>query len=281
MKLTRCIPKIIEYRLVAEDGDKDKCRCAWADFTLEFEFRRLSIRSDSGNYSYSWGRSETQSLLNLLSSVSKEYLLSKISDNNVFDVRASKERLIESVRYNVESYGIDDVDDMVSQIHDIPNIISEERWLYTVRGLLPKMDWESIPVEKYYPYNAQVIAGFFITHVQPEIKKEFEKAKKYVCIEYTGDNETLALDEVRNSIKRVENVVLLSLDITDSKRACRNANGKEMAEEEFEALDPSSDEAWFDDYDFTMKAVLETDMSTSDLMDKLEDEGLSVSIWEE
>ena len=54
-----------------------------------------------------------------------------------------------------------------------------------------------------------------------------------------------------------------------------------MAEEEFEALDPSSDEAWFDDYDFTMKAVLETDMSTSDLMDKLEDEGLSVSIWEE
>lgn len=281
MKLTKCVPKITEYRLVAENGDKDKCRCAWADFTLEHEFRRLSIRSDSGNYSYNWGRSESQSLLNLLSSVTKEYLLSKISDSNVFDAKASKERLIEHVRYNAESYDFDDIDSIIEEIRSVPEIISEERWLYQVRNIIAQIDWESIPVEKYYPYNAQIIAEFFVTHVQPEIRKEFENNKRYIKVEYTGDNEPIALEEIRNGITQIKDVILLSLNVIDSTRACRNANGKEMSEEEFDAIDPSSDEAWFDDYDFTMKAVIETDMSTSDLMDKLENEGLSVSIWED
>lgn len=280
MKLIKCVPRIIEYRLVAEDGDKDKCRCAWADFTLEFEFRRLSIRSDSGNYSYSWGRSESQSILNLLSNVSKEYLLSKISNKSIFDVKSSKERLIEHVRYNAESYSIEDVDDAIEEINLIPEIITEERWLHNVRHLFAKMDWESIPVEKCYPYNAQIIVDFFIEYVQPQIRKDFDENKKYVCITYTCDNEPMALDEIRNCIKRVNGSILLSLDVTESERACRNANGKELSEEEFDEIDPESDEAWFDDYDFTMKAVIETDMDMDSLLDELEKEGVCAEEWE-
>ena len=48
-----------------------------------------------------------------------------------------------------------------------------------------------------------------------------------------------------------------------------------MSEEEFDKIDPDSDEAWFNDYDFILAATIRTDKSEEEL-DKLL---LATSYW--
>lgn len=281
MQLIKCPLNAIVYRLKTDDNDPDRHKCGWADFTLEFDFRRLSIRSDSGDYAYSWGHSDNDSILNLLSRVSKEYLLSKISDKNIFDIKTSKEQLIEYVKHNEESYGVDNIEDIIKNIKDIPELLTEESYLYHVKDIIPKIDWEAIPIEKAYPYNAQVVSEMFINYVQPQIKNDFEERKKSLYIYYTNDNEPMAIEEIKNILNRIDNVILLDFSIKEAKRACRNANGKEMDEEGFDSMDADDKEVWFDDYDFTFLAVIETPMSIDELIDICENEGLSVENTEE
>ena len=219
--------------------------------------------------------------MNLLSRVSKEYLLSKISDKNIFDIKTSKEQLIEYVKHNEESYGVDNIEDIIKNIKDIPELLTEESYLYHAKDIIPKIDWEAIPIEKAYPYNAQVVSEMFINYVQPQIKNDFEERKKSLYIYYTNDNEPMAIEEIKNILNRIDNVILLDFSIKEAKRACRNANGKEMDEEGFDSMDADDEEVWFDDYDFTFLAVIETPMSIDELIDICENEGLSVENTEE
>lgn len=74
------------------------------------------------------------------------------------------------------------------------------------------------------------------------------KAKFFYSCEYEADALSAIEDELKACNLKIEN-----LQVLDSHRACRNAYGKTLSEEEFENIDPLSDEAWFDDYDFVLE----------------------------
>ena len=83
---------------------------------------------------------------------------------------------------------------------------------------------------------------------------------------YTTDLEQDAIDKIGTSLKK-EGLDYTAIDVIEANRACRNAYGKEMDPEEFDSLDPNSDEAWFNDYDFILQATIESDES----LDKIEE----------
>ncbi len=67
-------------------------------------------------------------------------------------------------------------------------------------------------------------------------------------------------------------------EVTESERACRNAYGKEMDEDEFDDVDPDSDEAWFDDYDFIVSAVVSKNCPEDEFMQALDDTGTFLEV---
>ena len=100
---------------------------------------------------------------------------------------------------------------------------------------------------------------------------------KTLNIYYTGDNEPIAIAEVKASLEKIKGINIMSLEVIDTKRSCRNAYGQELSEDKFEAID-SDDEIWFDDYDFTIKAEVSTKMPTELLLKHCEDNSLSLQI---
>lgn len=91
---------------------------------------------------------------------------------------------------------------------------------------------------------------------------------------YTICTENEAIDEVTLDIEKV-GLEVVSSEVISSDRACRNAYGKEMSEEEFDEIDPDSDEAWFNDYDFILAVTIRTDKSEEELNKLL----LATSYW--
>lgn len=105
-----------------------------------------------------------------------------------------------------------------------------------------------------------------------------EKANTYnLEVYYTSDNEAIALAEIEDMVNECSLITFISLDVINSKRACRNAYGKEIAEDEFDNIDPDSDDAWFDDYDFTFKLIIETSLSVEDAIAVLINNGVDVN----
>lgn len=86
---------------------------------------------------------------------------------------------------------------------------------------------------------------------------------------YTTDFEQDAIDTIETSLKK-EGLNYTVIDVIETNRACRNAYGKEMDPEEFDSLDPDSDEAWFDDYDFILQATIESDKSLDEIEESLQ-----------
>ena len=101
------------------------------------------------------------------------------------------------------------------------------------------------------------------------------------CVYYTSDSEAMAFNDIFDCVKACEEIALVRLDILHSNRTCRNAYGKEMDEDEFDDIDPDSDEAWFDDYDFEFELVIETDLSEEDAMSLLANSGIDVDYFNE
>lgn len=93
---------------------------------------------------------------------------------------------------------------------------------------------------------------------------------------FTSDNENMALAEIKSSVNAIDGLSVINIEVVSSDRACRNGYGKEVSEEEFEAIDPSSEEAWFDDYDFVFNATIETSLTKDETEDLLIENGISV-----
>ena len=75
---------------------------------------------------------------------------------------------------------------------------------------------------------------------------------------YTTDNAQAALDEIKLQIKNA-GLEVEDIGIHEEERIFRNAYGKEVSEEEFESYEADSDEAWFEDYDFVIKAEVSSE----------------------
>jgi len=92
--------------------------------------------------------------------------------------------------------------------------------------------------------------------------------QKKAKFRFTTDNAGMAEEEVMLNIKEA-GFTCNDLHIVDSDRECRNAYGEQISEEKFEAIDPSSDEAWFDDYAFELEGTIEADVDAEEFQQML------------
>lgn len=176
MEITKIEPRTYTYRLVPNKNDEEYASCMWARFVFDCDNGRLNINSDAGDFSYGWGFNEHEDFMHLMSRVDKYYLLNKLSSRSVFLLEESKKATIETIEDNgFENYDIKSEEDWEEYKQDILDIDtrSEETFFRTVDDIVPDIDWESIIIEKDYPYGAKVVVDLFEKYLQPKIKEEF------------------------------------------------------------------------------------------------------------
>ena len=114
-----------------------------------------------------------------MSRIDKYYLLNKISSRSVFLIDESKKQTIKGIEDNgFECYGIESEEQwelLKQDILDIDSCASEEMFFRIIDDIIPNIDWESIVIEKDYPYGAKVVADLFEKYLQPKIKEEFAR----------------------------------------------------------------------------------------------------------
>ena len=176
MEITRIEPRTYTYRLVPNKEDEEYTSCMWTRFIFDCDNGRLNINSDAGDYSYGWGHNEHEDFMHLMGRVDKGYLLNKLSSRSVFLLEESKKETIEYIEDNGwEAFGIESEEDWTQLREEILDIdtCSEETFLRTVDDIIPDIDFESIVIEKDYPYGAKVVVDIFEKYLQPKIKEEF------------------------------------------------------------------------------------------------------------
>ena len=176
MEITKIEPRTYTYRLIPNKDDEEYASCMWARFIFDCDNGRLNINSDAGDYSYGWGYNEHEDFMHLMSRVNKYYLLCKLSRRSVFLIDKSKRETIKKIEENGwEYYGIKSEEDWKEIKQDILNIevTTEESFFHEIVDIVPDMDWESIIIEKDYPYGAKVVVDLFEKYLQPKIKEEF------------------------------------------------------------------------------------------------------------
>lgn len=177
MEITRIEPRTYTYRLVPNKEDEEYTSCMWVRFIFDCDNGRLNINSDAGDYSYGWGHNEHEDFMHLMGRVDKGYLLNKLSSRSVFLLEESRKELIKQIEYDGwDCYGIESEDEWErckQDILDIASYCSEETYFRTVDDIIPDIDFESIIIEKDYPYGAKVVVDIFEKHLQPKIKEEF------------------------------------------------------------------------------------------------------------
>lgn len=177
MEITRIEPRTYTYRLVPNRDDDEYTSCMWARFIFDCDNGRLNINSDAGDYSYGWGYNEHEDFMHLMARVNKYYLIEKLSNRSRFLIDESKRQTIKTIEDNGwECYGVkseDDWEEFKQEILDIDSCASEETFFRMVDDIMPDIDWESIIIEKDYPYGAKVVVDLFEKYLQPKIKEEF------------------------------------------------------------------------------------------------------------
>ena len=67
---------------------------------------------------------------------------------------------------------------------------SEETFLRTVKYIIPGIDFESVAIEKDYPYGAKVVVDIFEKYLQPKIKEELgRKTRRFMYGAWEGATE--------------------------------------------------------------------------------------------
>lgn len=176
MEITKIEPRTYTYRLVPNKNDEEYASCMWARFVFDCDNGRLNINSDAGDFSYGWGFNKHEDFMHLMSSVDKYYLLNKLSSRSVFLLEESKKETIETIEDNgFENYDIKSEEDWEEYKQDILDIDtrSEETFFRTIEDIIPDIDWDSIIIEKDYPYGAKVVVDLFEKYLQPKIKEKF------------------------------------------------------------------------------------------------------------
>lgn len=177
MLIEKIEPRIITYRLSPEKRDKEYSSCLRARYIFDCDNGQLTINSDAGDYTYSWGHNIHEDFMHLMGRVDSGYLLSKLSDRVVIDIAKSKAKTIQNIKEDgIEYWGIKDqghLDSVIEYISDIDSGASEETFIREVLDIVPAIDIDGIEVEKDYPHGAFVVVEIFIKYLQPLIRKEF------------------------------------------------------------------------------------------------------------
>ena len=176
MKISKVTPIVHHYNIKLEPSDTDYTSCMWAKFSFDCDSGILSITSDAGDFSYRWGYNENEDFMHLMCRINADYLLNKISDRTVFKYKESVDELVKDIELNgYDTYGIESEEQWLGIKEELleSTFSSEESYLLNADTLIPDIELESIPVEKDYPYGAQIIVKIFEKYLQPEIRKEF------------------------------------------------------------------------------------------------------------
>lgn len=175
MKCQVIKPNITTYAMrFDKDEDPDlHWRCMWARISLDHDNYAISIVSDCGDYSYTWGRTEQEPFLKLMSRINEEYLLDKISSCSKFNLEKSKQETIERIKNYYE--GSDEETKCNEQIQDIKELeyYGEEGFYMAADGIVD--DSDLIEIVREYPNGAVTICEIFKKHLQPLLKDSTDK----------------------------------------------------------------------------------------------------------
>lgn len=159
----------LEYRQEKEDSDYGSC--LWARFTFNLDRYELTITSDRGTYSHKWCETpDSESFLELMSRIGKQYLLGKISDE-VFDYEASKKYILDTHFDEPEELAV---------LNTIFEEIEEQYIPETEDAFM--LAWEEADSDHMYPEiyeeleykhpaDAQKIAEIFDTAIREKIEE--------------------------------------------------------------------------------------------------------------
>ncbi|PHV69192.1 hypothetical protein CS063_17220 [Sporanaerobium hydrogeniformans] len=175
MKCKVIKPNITTYAMrFNKDEDPDLYwRCMWARISLDHDNYTLSIVSDCGDYTYSWGRNDHESFLNLMSRINEYYLLDKISSRSKFNLEKSKQETIDRIKNYYEHSDDDDkCNEQIEAVKDV-EYYGEEGFYIAVDQIVE--DSELIEVVKEYPNGAVTICEIFKTYLQPLLKESNSK----------------------------------------------------------------------------------------------------------
>lgn len=180
MKVSIEQPRVVQLSYRQEKGDPDYGSCMWARFYLDLENYTMSIESDCGNYVYGWVPTpKSESFLQLLARMGKDYLLGKISSESVVDGDATWEA-IEAVISDAASWEGEELDLSIwedikaacRERDDDREIVDALKDALLPTDLFEKLDYEQTygSIVHDYPASAKKIVEVFDTCIRPKIK---------------------------------------------------------------------------------------------------------------
>jgi len=170
MQCKKIKPNVDRYhlRFHYEDDPDMYHRCMWANIYLDHDTFTLFANTDCGDYSYSWPVSEHETFLHLMSRIDVNYLLSKIATKSMFNLKASKEQMIQAILEYDE--GIKSNDKRLAQIIDIDDCSSEDMFYIAVAWITNDLCDFEINIIKEYQANAKTFGEVFIEYLQPILR---------------------------------------------------------------------------------------------------------------
>ena len=179
MKIETITPRIVRIAYYQEEGDPHYGSCLWAYFDFDLDRYMLNIQSDCGNAAYRWHETpDSESFLQLMARINKDYLINKLFDPEEIDVKATMENLREAI-YLDEIEDEDDREDAETYLEEIEETL--ESCDTTEEAFVAIEDWDEehdLNLDDMFrmivtDFNAEQkrICQIFADYVQPEIEK--------------------------------------------------------------------------------------------------------------
>ena len=176
-------PQILTIEFRQDKDDEDYGECLWAIFTFDLTNYALSIKSDCGDYSYTWKPTpDLESFLQLCTRFADEYLLGKISTESSINNNKTWEKMQKAIEEAVTP-GLEpdwDLDEIKNAClyatsakfahEDIYEAIS-----YTnLEGFIgDEQIWDCVTTD--FPVGAKKIVEIFQTHIVPVLKEKIKE----------------------------------------------------------------------------------------------------------
>lgn len=172
MKSEIIVPNITQIKLRFEREEDMYYRCMWARINFDNDNYTLTAETDCGSYSYCWQPTDSESFLELMCRINKDYLLNKIANEDRFDCDETTE--------NILKYWEDIIvmkEELVEQIKQI-EASSMQEYIEELDYIDEEDIFDSLDMYEYacykYPYGAITFCEIFEKYVQPLIRKHLE-----------------------------------------------------------------------------------------------------------
>lgn len=175
MSVTAKKVEVLRFEYHQEKEDPDYGSCVWANFDFDTENYNLSISSDCGFYGHGWYVTRTESFMELMARITKEYLLNKLCRESLVDWKRTKEDILKAL----DEADIEDGErnDAISDLEDLEEYNDETDIGYTTKLIeewnsehagIPDI-WEYVRTD--YTGDEKKIVSVFEKHIQPIIRK--------------------------------------------------------------------------------------------------------------